>query len=306
MVAKLTGLSFVVPVFNEQEAILSTIEALGVQLSTLAVPYEIIVVDDGSIDNTAERLDNSSVECLKVIRHPINAGYGAALKTGLLAAEFEWVGIIDADGSYDLDALPLLVARCREGFDMVVAQRENVSSQDSIMKSFMRRCLRRFVWLLVDRKVEDLNSGYRIMKKSLVMEFFPFLCSTFSFTTSLTILFIESGYFVSYEPTQYFKRKGTSKIRHFRDSLRAIQMILQGVTYFNPIKTFVFVSILMVIVVCIPAMILAMLHMATLSSYYMIFGSAVTILFGLGILGDIVRISSIRRSEISLRKNESD
>ena len=110
-----------------------------------------------------------------------------------------------------------------------------------------------------------------------------------------------------YVPTQYFKRKGVSKVRHFRDSLRAIQMILQGVTYFNPIKTFVFVSILMVIVVCIPAMIFAMLHMFTLSSYYMIFGSVVTILFGLGILGDIVRISSVRQSGLLSRgKNEDD
>ena len=110
-----------------------------------------------------------------------------------------------------------------------------------------------------------------------------------------------------YEPTQYFKRKGVSKIHPLRDSLRALQMILQGVTYFNPMKTFVFVSILMVIVVCIPAMILAMLHMATLSSYYMIFGSVVTILFGLGILGDIVRISTLRQSGSPPRsKNEGD
>ena len=307
MVAKLTGLSFIIPVLNEQEAIISTIENLGTQLSTLAVPYEIIVVDDGSTDDTAEHLVNSTVEHLRVIRHPINAGYGAAIKTGLLATEFEWVGIVDADGSYDIDAIPRLAARCREGFDMVVAQRENISSQDSIIKGFMRRSLRLFVWLLVDRNVEDLNSGYRIIKKSSVMEFFPFLCSTFSFTTSLTILFFERGYFVCYEPTQYFKRKGVSKIHPFRDSLRALQMILQGVTYFNPIKTFVFVSILMVIVVCIPAMILAMLHMATLSSYYMIFGSVVTILFGLGILGDIVRISSMRQSGLLSRsKNEDD
>jgi hypothetical protein len=224
----------------------------------------------------------------------------------LLAAEFEWVGIVDADGSYDIDAIPRLVARCREGFDMVVAQRENVSSQDSKIKGFMRQSLRLFVWLLVDRNVVDLNSGYRIIRKSAVMEFFPFLCSTFSFTTSLTILFIERGYFVCYEPTQYFKRKGVSKIHHFRDSLRAIHMILQGVTYFNPIKTFVFISIMMVIVVCMPAMVLAMLHMATLSSYYMIFGSVVTILFGLGILGDIVRISSIRHSELLSRTKIED
>jgi len=307
MVAKLTGLSFIIPVLNEQEAITSTIENLGVQLATLAVPYEIIVVDDGSTDDTAEHLVNSSVEHLRVVRHPSNAGYGAAIKTGLLAAEFEWVGIVDADGSYDIDAIPRLAARCQEGFDMVVAQRENISSQDSIIKGFMRQSLRLFVWLLVDRNVVDLNSGYRIIRKSSVMEFFPFLCSTFSFTTSLTILFFERGYFVCYEPTRYFKRRGVSKIRPFRDALRAIQMILQGVTYFNPIKTFVLISILMIIVVCIPAMILAMLHMATLSSYYMIFGSVVIILFGLGILGDIVRISSIRQRGLLPRsKNEGD
>ena len=125
-----------------------------------------------------------------------------------------------------------------------------------------------------------------------------------AFTTSLTILFSERGFFLSHVPTKYSNRVGESKVRHLRDSLRASQMILQGVTYFNPIKIFVSICLLLVIFVCVPAMILAMLEMKTLSAYYMIFGSVVTLLFGLGILGDIVRVSAIR-AEIHNIKNHT-
>ena len=243
-----------------------------------------------------------------LLRNPGNSGYSAAIKKGLLEATYEWVGIIDADGSYEIDAIPRLVAEAEKGFDMVVGNRKNIRLTDSIFKRFFRSILQLIVRLLVDKQIKDINTGFRIMRKSAVMEFFPFLCSTFSFTTSLSIFFAERGLFVSDISTVYRTREGYSKVRHIRDSLRAFHMILQGVTYFNPIKTFVFIAALMLIFVCIPAMCLAMLHMFTLSAYYMIFGSIVTLLLGLGILGDIVRISGMRselRDSMSSGANNS-
>jgi glycosyltransferase involved in cell wall biosynthesis len=294
MTAKLSGLSYIIPVYNEQNKVVDTVDMLSRILMAMDFVYEIIVVDDGSTDDTALAINSLDIKNLVTLRHPSNGGYGAAIKSGLEVARYDWVGIIDADGSYAIEDLPKLVDKAEQGFDMVIGNRMNIKEQDFFIKRIFRYIFREIVGVLVDRKIDDINSGFRIARKSAVMEFFPFLCSTFSFTTSLTILFAERGLFISQIPTKYSSREGESKVRHLRDSLRASQMILQGVTYFNPIKIFTFISLFLVIFVCIPAMILAMLDMKTLSAYYMIFGSVVTMLFGLGILGDIVRVSAIR------------
>ncbi len=291
---KLSGLSFIIPTYNEEEAISETISRVVEVLTATDIPFEIIVVDDGSTDGTSVLLGQAKLDSLVTLRNPANSGYGAAIKRGLLEANYDWIGIVDADGSYDIEAIPLLILEAEKGFDMVVGNRKNIRSMDSWIKSIFRGLMRSIVWLLVDKKISDINSGFRIIRKSSVKEFLPFLCSTFSFTTSLSIFFAERGLFVSDVPTKYRERKGQSKVRHVRDSIRAFQMILQGITYFNPLKSFVFLVALMVVFVCIPAMILAMARMPTLSAYYNVFGSVVALLFCLGVLVDIVRISGMR------------
>jgi glycosyltransferase involved in cell wall biosynthesis len=298
MTVRLGGLSYIVPVYNEEDAIVDTVEQLSSVLSELGIAYEIIVVNDGSTDDTRDRLEALTTDYLMTLRHPVNTGYGAAIKTGLLAANYEWIGLVDGDGSYEIHDIPNLVEEAELGFDMVIGHRINAIEKDSIFKGVFRRILRYGIWLLVDKKIKDINSGFRIIRKSAVMEFFPFLCSTFSFTTGLTVLFAERGHFTKYVNTDLKKRLGKSKIRTVRDSLRVFQMIIQGIAYFNPMKIFLALGVLMVIGVCVPAMVLAMLEMETLSLYYLIFGSVVILLISLGALGDIIRISSMKRESL--------
>jgi glycosyltransferase involved in cell wall biosynthesis len=288
------GLSLVVPAYNEQDGIRETLETVDEVLKGLKIAYELVVVNDGSTDETRSRIEEFESTALNVINHPTNSGYGAALKAGIRMAKYEVIGIIDADGSYEVNALRRLYLSMEEGFDMSVATRKNISEKDKLLKGLFRKTLHWLIRVLIDRRIEDLNSGLRMFRRSRVIEFLPFLCNTFSFTTSLTIFFFERGHFVAYVPTTYVTRKGMSKVRHGRDTLRVIQMIIQGVSFFNPIKIFIFIGIAMVILVCIPAMVLAMMEMATLSAYFMLFGSVMTILFALGIIGDIVRVSGIR------------
>ncbi|GFK94832.1 hypothetical protein NNJEOMEG_02680 [Fundidesulfovibrio magnetotacticus] len=177
---------------------------------------------------------------------------------------------------------------------MVTGYRQNVSDHDSQTKKIFRKLFIKFISFLTGDNIPDPNSGLRIFKKSLVMEFINFLCGGFSFTTSLTVLAAEKPSFIKFIPIQYFNRKGKSKVQHFRDTLRTLQLIAQGVTYYNPIKFFVFLSALLIIFIAIPAMALAMFHMFTLSSYYMLFGCVVSLLLGIGVLGDIVRISATK------------
>ncbi|AVM75574.1 glycosyltransferase family 2 protein [Magnetospirillum gryphiswaldense] len=287
------GLSFVIPAYNEEGAIVSTVERLRGILASLDIPSEIIVVNDGSKDNTGERV--RSCAGIRAVSHPINTGYGSAIKTGILCARYSWIGIVDADGTYDIELIPELVERMKKGFDMVVAARRNVLELDGPFKRFFRKSLIRFLNLIIGGRIEDPNSGLRIFHRDVAMSFFPFLCNTFSFTTSITIFALGEGYFVNYVPMNYSKREGKSKVRHFRDSLRMMQLILQGITFFNPVKLSIMLILALLGLGAVPAFILALLGMPTVATYHLAISIASVLLFALGVLGDIIRITSTSR-----------
>lgn len=288
------GLSFVIPAYNEEKSITDTLSRLEATLATFSIPTEIIVVNDGSTDRTGELA--MQFEAVQVINHPINIGYGNSLKDGIRKTRYEWVGIVDADGSYPIEDIPLLVREMEKGFDMVVGARANSHEIDRFTKRIFRWLFKRIVRILNDSRIQDPNSGFRIFRREIVMRLSPFLCGTFSFTTSLTILTTGLYYFVKFVPVQYAKREGKSKVKHFRDSIRAMQFILQGVMFFNPIKFFLLLALWNVVFVCVPAIAIAMLHHPTLSLYYMIFGTALSLMIGMGGLGDIIRIAADRKN----------
>lgn len=284
------GLSFVIPAYNEEGAIVETLERLKVALEKTKHDHEIIVVNDGSRDATKEHA--AKIKGIKVISHPINTGYGSAIKTGVANAQYEWIGIVDADGTYEIENLHLLVEKMEGGFEMAIAERGNVLQTDKLLKRMFRKTLLKFIGIWVSGKIKDPNSGFRIFTRSFVMSFYPFLCDTFSFTTSSTIFAIGEGYFVSYVPMNYSKRVGKSKVSHVRDSFRMIQLILQGITFFNPLKFFIMLILAMLLSVDIPAFVLMQIGYDSLAFYYVLAGTISFLLFGIGVLADITRISS--------------
>lgn len=289
-----TGISMVVPAYNEEKSIVDTVLRLKKTLGEIDIPHEIIIVNDGATDGTQSAL--AAMTDISVINHPLNIGYGNSIKSGINKAKYDWIGIIDADGSYPIEDLKHFIAEMHKGFDMVVGNRTNINEIDSFAKRIFRGIFKKLVSFLNDSRIEDPNSGFRVFKREMVLKLFPFLCGTFSFTTSLSILTSGLFYFVKFIPITYSKRSGKTKVKHLRDSIRTLQFILQGVVFFNPIKFFIILAAIMVLVVCIPAMVIAMFQMHTLSLYYMIFGVAVFIMIGMGALGDIIRISSFRRT----------
>lgn len=284
----------VVPAYNEEKSIVDTVLRLKKTLGEIDIPHEIIIVNDGATDGTQSAL--AAMTDISVINHPLNIGYGNSIKSGINKAKYDWIGIIDADGSYPIEDLKHFIAEMHKGFDMVVGNRTNINEIDSFAKRIFRGIFKKLVSFLNDSRIEDPNSGFRVFKREMVLKLFPFLCGTFSFTTSLSILTSGLFYFVKFIPITYSKRSGKTKVKHLRDSIRTLQFILQGVVFFNPIKFFIILAAIMVLVVCIPAMVIAMFQMHTLSLYYMIFGVAVFIMIGMGALGDIIRISSFRRT----------
>ena len=288
------GLSFIVPAYNEEGAIIPTLERLKAVLGTLDLANELIVVNDGSTDATAERA--LGVDGVHVVSHPINTGYGSAIKTGILTAKYEWIGIVDADGTYDIERLPELVEKMQAGFEVAIAVRENVSETDRFFKRLSRKVLVTFISVWVSGKIKDPNSGFRVFTKEFAMTFFPFLCDTFSFTTSSTIFATGEGYFIAHIPMEYKPRVGKSKVRHFRDSLRMMQLILQGITFFNPLKFFIILALMLVLGVLVPGFILELAGLPRLAETYVVAGVMSCLLFGLGVIGDIIRVASVNRT----------
>lgn len=216
-----------IPAYNEAGGISAGIDAI--QKALRGWTYEIIVVDDGSTDDTARMAETHAVQ---VVRLGANTGYGAALKAGIALAKFDWIAIIDADATYPASALPGMLA-LTDSNDMVVGARIGAQVRDPLVRRPAKWLLRKFAGILAGQSIPDLNSGLRVIRKSRVGEFHRILPAGFSFTTTITLAMICSGYPVAYVPIDYFKRVGKSKIRPFH-ALKFAYLIVRTVMIVRP------------------------------------------------------------------------
>jgi len=228
-----TGLSIVVPAFNEEHGIGGQIEHIRQVMQGSNIPWELIIVDDGSTDGTAQEVAKHDV---RLIRQPRNRGYGAALKAGIGASKNELVAIIDADGTYPSEALIPMLEKVNE-FEMVVGARIGENVNIPLVRRPAKWMLAKLASYLAEQPIPDLNSGLRIMRKSIVQKFEHLLPSGFSFTTTITMSMLCTDHSVYYHPIQYFKRVGDSKIKASH-AYQFLLLILRTVVYFNPLRFF--------------------------------------------------------------------
>lgn len=281
--------SIIIPAYNEEDAIGPVLEEI------LALPegknFDVIVVDDCSTDATASVAEKYPV---RVLRNMQNFGYGYSLKRGITAATNDNMIILDADGSYPVAAIPTLVAEYEKGYDMVVGARTGTYYRGSFAKRIGRICFRLLSEYATGRRIPDINSGFRVFRKDLATRFFHTLSSGFSFTTTVTLAFMLNAYSVRYIPTEYHKRKGSSKVRYFRDILRSTQIITEAIVFYNPIKIYIlgvlgiFLSAMIGIVISIFAPTIGLIVFLALS--FMIF------LFGIGFLAVFMRFTHYDRT----------
>ena len=227
--------SLIIPAYNEQLGIAPVLEDLQSILTAAQCEYEIIVVNDGSTDDTGKLL--RSHPGIRLIEHRRNLGYGAALKTGIRNAKHSLIVITDADGTYPNERIPELVALAPQS-DMVVGARIGANVRYSKIRRIPKWFLVNFAQWLTQSKIPDLNSGLRVFRKSTVERFLNILPNTFSFTTSITVAMLMNNYLVHYEPIDYHMRVGKSKIKPIRDTLRFVQLILRTGVYFAPLRVF--------------------------------------------------------------------
>ena len=231
-------ISLVIPCFNEKSAIEQTIDEIKFLLHEAL--HEIVVVDDGSYDGTYEIL--KARNDIKLVRNPYNKGYGYSIKKGILAATGEIIVITDADGTYPIESLLLMVKKLEQGYDLVIGKRDNLKSFDPFLKKLSRFFFKQLAQFVSGEKILDVNSGLRVFRRDVILKYMINTSSGFSFSLSTTLIFILEGLSVYYHPIEYRPRVGKSKIKYLRDILRSAQILVETITLYNPIKIFMLVS----------------------------------------------------------------
>jgi glycosyltransferase involved in cell wall biosynthesis len=233
-VAELSSTSVVIPAFNEEQ----TIGPLVQELRASGAWHELIVVDDGSTDATAERARAAGAT---VVTHPYNKGNGAAVKTGIRTATGDYVLIVDADGQHGASDAERIVSRLGE-YDLVVGARSS-RTQATHARLLGNGALNWLASYLTGRPVPDLTSGFRGARRLYLGEFLHLLPNGFSTPTTTTLAFMKAGYSVAFEPIDARIRVGKSKIRLLRDGLKFLMIVLKIVTLFSPLRVFVPISL---------------------------------------------------------------
>ncbi len=227
------AVSVVIPAYNEAEHVATQIQAVRDVMEMTGWDFEIIVVDDGSSDGTAQRAAATGV---RVLRNRRNRGYGASLKRGIGESRFPWILITDADGTYPPSAIPELLAAAPDN-DMVVGARTGAQVAIPVSRRPAKWILGKLASYLAGRKLPDINSGLRLMRKDLVEKYQHLLPQGFSFTTTITLASTCNDYDVEYIPINYMARLGSSKIRP-RHAYDFLLLIIRTIVYFNPLKVF--------------------------------------------------------------------
>jgi glycosyltransferase involved in cell wall biosynthesis len=271
--AEPAAVSIVIPAFNESESIA---EVVGV-LRAAAPWREIIVVDDGSTDGTAERAAGAGAT---VVRLPYNMGNGAAVKNGIRRATGEYILIVDADGQHPPEEALRIVSRLGD-YDLVIGAR-STETQATQARRAGNGALNWLASYLTGRDIPDLTSGFRGARASGLREFLHLLPNGFSTPTTTTLAFLKAGYAVTFEPIHARQRSGQSKIRLARDGAKFLMIIFKIVTLFSPLRIFVPISLAsFVLGASYAAWTVAGQHHVTNSSVLLILFAVVVFLVGL-------------------------
>ena len=239
-------ISIIIPAYNEEKSIEENIIEIKSILNRNKKykNYEIIVVNDGSTDSTRDIALKNKV---KVVDNLDNMGYGYSLKKGIDNAKYDTIVILDGDNTYPFSSIFDLLEKKEMGYDLVVGARTGKYYRESILKSLLRKILKFIVQYVSNRKIKDINSGFRVFDKKTVKKYYSKLCDTFSFTTTQTLAYAMNNLTICYVDIDYRKRKDKSKVKIIKDSLISLRYIISSCVYYNPLKMFCLLSIICIL-----------------------------------------------------------
>jgi glycosyltransferase involved in cell wall biosynthesis len=281
-------LSIILPAKNEAK----TLSGVLSRLREAHPEAEIVVVDDGSTDETGQICELNGV---KVLRQPYSMGNGAAIKRGARAATGDTIVFMDADGQHDPALITCLISRLEDGFDMVVGARD-WSGQAGVSRGLANMLYNWLASRMTGCDVKDLTSGFRAVNAEKFREFLYLLPNGFSYPTTSTMAFFRSAYAVAYEPIPVAKRVGKSHIRPFRDGLRFLLIIFKIATLYSPLKLFLPTSALFFLLgLGYYAYTFMTMHRFTNMSILLF--SASVIIFLIGLISEQITALMYRRSD---------
>jgi len=231
--SKKPQVTILLPAYNEEQSIAATIKSI----QQLHPDFEILVIDDGSTDNTMQEAMDAGAT---VWPHPYNIGNGAAIKTGLRMASGDWIVMMDADGQHQPEDIARLL-EYKDKFDMVVGARTK-ASDTKVHRDIANTIYNWFASYVTKFKIQDLTSGFRIVRQSTVQKFVDLLPNTFSYPSTITMAYLRTGRSIKYVPIQTKARKGRSKIKLLQDGTRFILIIIKVATLFSPLRVFLPIS----------------------------------------------------------------
>jgi glycosyltransferase involved in cell wall biosynthesis len=231
-----SSFSIVIPAKNESIALKDFLP----KLKKLYPDTEIIVINDGSTDNTEEICLENSVN---VITHPYSKGNGASIKTGAVAATNDIIVFMDGDGQHNPEDIASLLGGIQAGNDMVIGARQGLKSQASIFRGGANAFYNKLATLIVGHKVKDLTSGFRAVNAKKFREFLHLYPNGFSYPTTSTMAFFRAGYSVKYVPIFVNKRVGDSHLHIVKDGVRFLIIIFKVGTLYSPLKVFLPISL---------------------------------------------------------------
>jgi glycosyltransferase involved in cell wall biosynthesis len=282
----LNRLSIILPAKNEAPAL----AALLPRLRAAHPDAEIIVVDDGSSDDTRGICGSNGVECLS---SPYSMGNGAAIKRGARAATGDILVFMDGDGQHDPADIARVTYELEQGYDMVVGARD-WSSQAGVGRGLANTLYNWLATRMTGHPVLDLTSGFRAVRASKFREFLHLLPNGFSYPTTSTMAFFRSAYPVSYVPIKAAQRIGKSHIKPVRDGLRFLLIIFKIATLYSPLKLFVPASALFFLLGCINYA-WTFIHENRLTNMSTLLWSAAVIVFLIGLVSEQITALTYRR-----------
>jgi glycosyltransferase involved in cell wall biosynthesis len=232
--------SIVIPVYNEGSVIIDTIDKINAVLEFQDYEYEIITVNDGSTDNTKILLEDR--KDITLISRMDNKGYGYSLKEGIQSSKGSRILIIDADGSYPIEDIPLLIKESAF-YEMVIGERTGKKVSINIFNKAAKLILRSLIFILTSKWIKDINSGLRIFNKELVLKYWSIIPDGFSFTTTITVAALIQNIRLKFIPINYFKRIGSSKIKPVQDFIGFIILVIRVTSFFKPLRIFLPISL---------------------------------------------------------------
>lgn len=281
-----TSVTIIIPALNEEDAIGEVVR----DLLDAFQGAEIVVINDGSTDNTAERARTAGAH---VIDHDWQLGYGAALKTGIRSTSREYVLFCDGDGQHSVEGVRSLIQAC-DGYDMVVGAR-TAESHTPFMRRPGKFLLRWFANFLAGMNIPDLNSGLRIFKRDTLMRYLHLMPSGFSFSTTSTFAMLKAQQRFTFIPITSRKRIGKSTVRQWRHGPVTLMLMLRLTILFEPLKVFLSVS-LGLFAVCVASFIIDITYSGGgVGDTTVLLAISSLIVFMFGLLCD--QVSAMRREK---------